>query len=473
MDRTERLRVLVIAYDFPPHGAIGTMRTLRLVRQLAREGWDVRVLTSDARTFRPGTPVEPGLLEQVPGSVTVVRAPAVRGFEALKRLVRPNTRAKNAPAEKARPTGASDTRRHGATRIAELIEAALTIPDHEAAWWAPAVTRALWACRKWRPHVVYSSAPPWTGQIVAATVATALRCPWVADFRDPWARAPWREARRPFVKHANAVLEGTVVSRADAVLFVTRGNLEEFSAFYGADARRRFHLVPNGCDPSEFADLGASAPPSQQFVMLHAGSLYGARNPVVLIRAVANAIARGALARHGFRLRFLGPISLGIDLSAECDRLGVADVVELMPRVSRSESLRQMASASALLLVQPVTTVSVPGKAYEYLAAGRPVLALAEEGDIADLVRRSGIGVSIPPDAGVDAIEAALLEIIEIASKPYQRPPSALYDGRVHAATTERLLRQLGGSGGRARGTDSAVCTGTAAVAAHVEEPPQ
>ena len=48
-----------------------------------------------------------------------------------------------------------------------------------------------------------------------------------------------------------------------------------------------------------------------------------------------------------------------------------------------------MVDASALLIVQPVTTVSIPAKLYEYMAAGRPILALAEPGgETAELVDR-------------------------------------------------------------------------------------
>jgi hypothetical protein len=114
--------------------------------------------------------------------------------------------------------------------------------------------------------------------------------------------------------------------------------------------------------------------------------------------------------------------------------------------VTRRESLREMVSASALLLVQPGTTVSVPGKAYEYLAAGRPLLALAEEGETAELVRASGIGTSVRPDAGIEALEAALISVIEIASGEYVRPPAALYDGRVHAASAVEMLSGMAGA---------------------------
>jgi glycosyltransferase involved in cell wall biosynthesis len=159
-----------------------------------------------------------------------------------------------------------------------------------------------------------------------------------------------------------------------------------------------------------------------------------------VIEAVVRAIGRGALDRERFRLRFLGNVSLSTDLRAECRRLGIDDVVEFVPRVTRVESLRQLKSASALLLVQTGTTVSVPGKAYEYLAAGRPILALSEEGETAELVRASGIGRSVSPSASIEQIESALIEVVSLASTSLPAPPRELYDGVVHARSTVRLL---------------------------------
>jgi glycosyltransferase involved in cell wall biosynthesis len=290
-----------------------------------------------------------------------------------------------------------------------------------------------------RPDVIYSSAPPWSVQVVAWILARASGRPWVADFRDPWARAPGREWRQPFRQRAAAMLERAVVLRAQAVLFVTRANLAEFSDVHGAAQARRFHLVPNGCDPSEF-DRGTGRPAATPFVLLHAGSFYGPRNPLAIIHALARVIDRRLLDRKEFRLRLLGTVSLSTDLSEECRRLGVADVVEVVPRVSRAESLQALQAASALLLVQTGTTMSIPGKAYEYLAAGRPILALSEEGETAELVRSSGIGVSVSPGDPPEKIDAALLRIASIARASYAPPDVRLYDGRIQAAETARIL---------------------------------
>ena len=470
---TRPLRALVVAYDFPPHGAIGTMRTLRLVQQLVENNWEVKVLTSDPRAFRSGTPLDEPLLARVPSSATVVRAAPFRGFDWLKDLARKRL-ARGAAADSSGTVRRAPKQRRSSRRIAggalDLIDAALAIPDHESGWLVPAVAKGLWACRGWRPDVLYSSAPPWTGQVVARGLAAILRCPWVADFRDPWSRAPWREARRNFVKRANGVLERLVVRRADALLFVTRGNLDEFSTFYGPGVSHRFHLIPNGCDPTEFEDIGA-APACDRFVLLHAGTLYGARNPMPLVQAIARAINRGAIGRERFRLRLLGPINLNVDVSAECKRLGISDVVELIPRVSRRESLHEMAAASALLLVQPGTTVSIPGKAYEYLAAGRPLIALAEEGETADLVRASGIGVSVRPEADVTEMEAALLAVMDIASRAYTRPAIGLYDGYAHADVAVQMMQRIA-RGERLEGPKQGVATHPAPAApVELEEP--
>jgi hypothetical protein len=444
-------RALVIAYDFPPHGAIGTMRTLRVVRQLHADGWQVAVLTGCPTTYLPGTPVERSLESQVPPGVEVMRVRAVRPFNAIERMMlgRSSAVEGSVPSRPGKTPGRS--RRSWLAPVASaknFVEAVLDIPDKESGWIAPAVARGLRYIISTKPDVIYSSAPPWSGQAVALTLAAASRLPWVADFRDPWARAPWRDWRKPFRQRAAATLERRVVGRADAVLFVTRANVAEFSAFYGPSAASRFHLIPNGCDPSELEGVVPERTRSE-FVLLHAGTLYGARTPLPIIHAIARAIARGALDRTRFRLRLVGNLSLSIDLPAECARLGIADVVELVPRVTRAESLREMASASALLLIQTGTTVSIPAKAYEYLAVGRPILALSEEGETADLVRASGVGVSVRPDDPAERIEAAVLEIVAIASRGYSPAPPELFDGRVHAKATERLLRDVVGSGRR------------------------
>jgi glycosyltransferase involved in cell wall biosynthesis len=440
---SRRPRVFVVAYDFPPHAAIGTMRTLRVVQRLAEDDWDVTVLTSDPATFRSGTPVDAALLDRIPPQVRVVRAKSHRFVEKLKGTMRPN--ADPSALGHAQDHSRQSTRQASRGllhRVIDTIDAALAIPDHESAWLAAAITRGLACCRRERPDVIYSSAPPWTGQLVAAAVRAHVGCPWIADFRDPWARAPWREDRPLFARRAAAWLERQVITRADGILFVTDGNRRDFEQFYGSPTSDRFHVIPNGCDPTEFAGLRPE-PRGGMFVLLHAGSLYGGRNPLPLLRAIANAVRRGAINRDRFRLRLIGQASVpGINLETACRELGLEQIVEPVARVPRRQSLQEMLSASALLLIQPGTTVSVPGKLYEYFATGRPILAMTAEGETAALVRASGNGVAVPPD-DERRIEAALVEMIGGEPRPPVVVDPAAYDGRIGATRTVALLRGI------------------------------
>ena len=80
-------RVLVVACCFPPHAAIGTMRTLRVVRELHARGCKVTVLTVDPGTYLPNTPTDAALLPLVPSEVRVIEAGALRPWNRLQRMI--------------------------------------------------------------------------------------------------------------------------------------------------------------------------------------------------------------------------------------------------------------------------------------------------------------------------------------------------------------------------------------------------
>jgi hypothetical protein len=62
---------MVITTNFPPDASVGTMRTLRLVRHLAYDAWEVDVVTQAPERFRPGTVIDPALLARIPAHVNV------------------------------------------------------------------------------------------------------------------------------------------------------------------------------------------------------------------------------------------------------------------------------------------------------------------------------------------------------------------------------------------------------------------
>lgn len=435
-------RALVVAFCFPPHAAIGTHRTLRLVSYLVEHGWDVDVLSARPDAYLPGTPVDPQLIERIPPSVRVIHSGAFRGFNRAGRLisglrgVRPAARATESAGA---VTSDSQVPQGRLRALKTTMEELCALPDKDVGWLVPAVLRGVRAFSADPPDVIFSSAPPWTTHLVAQLLASAFGCRWVADFRDPWVRSPWTRYQTRAVMAVARRLERRVVRRADALVFTTETARNEFAEHYGSHDAGRFHVVFNGCDPNEFTSGPASTHDSR-FTLLHAGTLYGGRSPVPLIRAVGSLCARNPSVASRLRVRFLGATGFpGVDTARLCIELGISGLIEFAPRVDREKSLRQMGQASALLILQSGTSMAIPGKLYEYLAAGRPILALCEDGEMADVIRANRVGIAVT-SGDERAIEEALSLLLTSPPGSWAQPARELFDGRLRAAEMAAIV---------------------------------
>jgi glycosyltransferase involved in cell wall biosynthesis len=100
----------------------------------------------------------------------------------------------------------------------------------------------------------------------------------------------------------------------------------------------------------------------------------------VFLDALHDVLARHPAARRRLRVKFAGPFDSGVEDRAVA--LGLRGIVEFRGPVSHAESRALQRAADLLLLWKPRgTPTMVPGKLYEYLDAGRPVLAVLEAGD--------------------------------------------------------------------------------------------
>jgi glycosyltransferase involved in cell wall biosynthesis len=133
----------------------------------------------------------------------------------------------------------------------------------------------------------------------------------------------------------------------------------------------------------------------------------------VFLEALHDLFARRPEARRRVRARIAGPYE-----QSHADRavaLGLTGIVHFLGPQPHGATRALQQAADLLLLWKPRGEgyrTMVPGKLYEYLDAGTPVLALLPEGDeAADLVRRAGGEVVPPGERGpvVDAIERRYL----------------------------------------------------------------
>jgi glycosyltransferase involved in cell wall biosynthesis len=187
--------------------------------------------------------------------------------------------------------------------------------------------------------------------------------------------------------------EARVWRRASAFVATTAGIRDTFAEQFGA--RSGVAVVANGCDvPADrtFPGLATARPPR----VLYAGQLYPWKGVDVLVEAVARVPAA--------RLVILGGIPGEADearVRARAQALGIADRVELLGMVPQPEVARELARARVVAVPVRRTEMTLrhtsPLKAFEAMAAGRPILA-SDLPSSREFLRHGENAWLVPPD---------------------------------------------------------------------------
>ncbi|MDZ7260787.1 MAG: glycosyltransferase family 4 protein, partial [candidate division KSB1 bacterium] len=281
------------------------------------------------------------------------------------------------------------------------------IPDARIGWLPFALACGMKIIRQETIEVIYSSAPPYTCHLIGFWLKKITGKPWVADFRDSW--VGWLSApRRPVLPaKLDRYLERSVLKWADKILTVSKGVAQDLGSRNPNLMDSRWHLLPNGYDGADFEGVQAF-PSNNKFVITYTGSLYGHRNPYYFLQAIAELMAEAEDLRQYLQLTFVGRMGRSIEDMLRDSRF--EGLVKIVPYVSHRESLQYLLSSDVLLLIiddAPANKGILTGKLFEYLGARKPLLALAPEGEAAELIREVKAGVVAHP-ANVEEVKQAL-----------------------------------------------------------------
>jgi hypothetical protein len=110
-----------------------------------------------------------------------------------------------------------------------------------------------------------------------------------------------------------------------------------------------------------------------------------------------------------------------------------------------AEAVREMMEVDGLLLMQAANCNSqIPAKAYEYLRAGRPILALTDPGgDTGDLMRRAGADASVRLDSIADLAQAIPQFIARVRRAEARLPDTQFTLACSRRARTRMLADEL------------------------------
>lgn len=353
-------RALLIAFFYPPFkGSSGVQRALKVSSYLRDSGWDCDVLTVHPRAYYTGTSSD--LLKDVPDDIEVVRA---FGLDAQRHL-----------------------------SLFGRYPQFLALPDRWASWIWGGVRAGKKMLRQRNYDLLWSTYPISSAHAIGLKLAEHSGLPWVADCRDSMTEEDF--PTEPAVFKSMRRLEQDVVAKANLVTFTAPSTLAMYAERYPEQADEKWHVIENGYDEPSFEGLRAhtaSTPDGQPLKLVHAGLLYPSeRNPLPFFDAIKALKDNGTLAKNPIKvvLRATGHDDSYRDVLKKLD---IEQYVELAPGVAYRDALQEMMLADGLLIFQAANcNHQIPAKVYEYLRAGRPILALTDPaGDTADVLRRNG-----------------------------------------------------------------------------------
>jgi glycosyltransferase involved in cell wall biosynthesis len=435
-------KVLILARSFPPFRSTGgSIRVVKFLKYLPALGWLPVVLTIDDRmeyetTRKLGSET---LLPDIPSLVHVHRTPS--GEQSLASIAKEQAMARQnwVAGILLRLRGAA---RRWATRT-------LLLPDKYITWLPFALPCGRQIIRQQAIDVIFTTCPPHSAAPIGALLKLLTRKPLILDFRDDWIDTPWHRSRPPASRLIDRRLEKWVVETADRIILVTEGSRESFLARYPHQAKDKFVLIPNGCDLEDFRLIqpAPARPCSSDFTIVHAGLLNDSsswtRSPAALFEALRHIQQTQPELAQGLTMAFTGRLPEGNRRLAE--NLGLSAMVKELGSLPREEYIRLLKGADLLLAInyEGFSTL-IPGKIYEYWAAGNPpILLLSYPGAAQRLVERHQLGLVVPPD-DAGAIQEAILGIYRKREMgaPIRVSPAGLeaYDRRVLAEMLAKTL---------------------------------
>lgn len=450
---------LIVASNFPPIHSGGVYRTLRLVKYLPEHDWTLNVLTLSESTLPHGTVVDEGLTEQIPASTRIYRADArfpldrLNSIRALAKSPRHKngTNPKSSGSLKSSIKDSSVSRKRGRLQsIKDRVTLPFMTPDRLIGWVRPATRLGLHAVRAENVDLIYSSAPPFSNHLVGRALKAKSGKPWIADFRDPWLGNAFRPNREgdDWLGKRHRQLEHQVFEDADQVIFNTERSRADAVTRFGKSLAEKSVVIPNGFDPAHFSQnrckLTENDADGRALDIVHTGSFYGGRNVDVLIVALGELSESGRIKPGDLTVRLIG--NTRQHEQQLIARSHVEDFVHLVPPMSHQDCISQLRKADVLLLVQTGAPLCVPGKLYEYIAIGKPILTFASDGATADLVRQESLGPCIDPGDS-ETIKSTLLELVHAHSTGFAHTPNGdarvKYDGQNQMKAFDAIFRKV------------------------------
>lgn len=370
-----RPKLLFLACYFPPVQAIGAVRTGNMARYFARVGWEVTVVTPHFSVWRNAEDIE--------------KVSTELEREGIKRILTGHRWRCLVPQHlKGWDQGVGWV----AGGVCRTIARRLGVDTHIG--WIKEVERA---CSNLSPKdvdLIIASGGPFVGFRLARMLSARLGRPYVLDYRDPLTQSRFVDCPpRP----ATVREEASVLQDCAAVTIVSPSWAKDLDQRYGVG--KKVHVVTNGYDPDEMAAVKPYDFGHCSFVFT--GNFSPPKISISPFLAALKSLQEFPNeVNNEWYFHYYGVQEDYVRQQAA--HYGLTDRIVLHGRVPRREVLSAVKGANLALAISSIYEQSplidkgtIPGKIFEAIGLGTPVLLIAPLGsDATALLATTGLGKS-------------------------------------------------------------------------------
>ncbi len=434
----QRPHLVLIAAFFPPSRASGVFRPLAMANYFVTHGWDVSVLTVQEEFFdRITGSRDDSLVQAIHPDINLIRVHMP--IEHLEQDIRRFSRMRaNFP------------------RLHTVLFKKLSVIDRYTSWLPGLVARLLRLHATHPVDLILATGNPWTCFAAATAAHELTRIPYVLDYRDAWTLNQFTQ-QRAFPEGDPAYRwEPRLLKHAAAVVTVNEPLRAWFAQTYPEIADRT-HVLENGYDADLLLhDMYRPPEPNQPLRFGYLGTLTDQYDNRAFWQgwqlALEHPDMAGATAHLYGHVGFFGHVPIGLNPALPGRTIPAARYEGPVPKADVARTYRDL---DVLLFLVPNSAYVTSGKTYEYMATGKPIVAVHTPESAAGVPLRGYPLKASVTDLTPAAIADALIEAARVARKATRQDHEQAieyarsFDRRALLAPFEATMRTLTSQGSR------------------------
>jgi glycosyltransferase involved in cell wall biosynthesis len=372
-------KVLFITYFWPPSGKATLHWPLKMIKYLPGYGWIPEVLTVANESF---TQKDDSMLSEISSELKIFKSKSFEPFDLYRRFT-----GKEKDEQLIASEIISRENKSLSHRISIWIRMNIFVPDARVGWYFSAVRMGKEIIKGNNFDALVTIGPPHSTHLIGMRLSKYFSIPHIPVLIDPWVDIIYYQnfQRNYLTLKLDNYLEKSVMVNAASIIFVTETTGEDFQKKYQF-IKNKSHILYWGYNEEDFGGVDNNPQIRNYKLIIHAGNIFDYQSPEKLWQRIKEENQKQEL-----KIKFIGTISPAI--KREIEKNNLSNQTEYAGFLPYKEMLNELMKADYLLVCASEKR-HLPGKLFEYLRTGKPILAFGNENhEVREILEKTNSGM--------------------------------------------------------------------------------